>query len=871
MRQGLDDAIGRITRVTHPDGNFVATSYAITPAANISILEITTTDETGKVVKVVTDADGQPLSKTRMKGATPVITQYQYDRLGRLLRIKDPLLNQWDYTYDLMGRRLTTKDPDHGLWTYTYNNAGQLVTQLDARSLTTTLTYDKMGRPLTKTITGAGLVTETTTNTYDQARAGFYNVGELTTTGRVVPVNGTIPAVNVTQEFDYDIAGRLAGKRHLNVFGASRSEAYEYWTAGELKRRQLSSGMWTGLHSYDTLGRLASIDNANVTSAIEPDWFVQSVSYNARGQPLSLTHGNGVATAYTYNNQRGFLNRILTTQGATSHLDLTYARNVKGMVTGITSPDATQSWTYGYDLLDRLITADGSGTADDRTYAYDDADNMIRNSGLCAANPNLVYPVQGATAVRPHAPTSICGTSVTYDGNGNTLTYDVDGAGVLLPRSFVYDGENRPLSITRNAITTRFEYGPDGERTLKATGVSPSLYMLGDGAELLVNASNPTGLLTSWLGGGVRRVGGVTSWAHKDQLASTRKLSFMPTGPAASRHDYGPYGNPLTSNGSLALDDRGYINERFDPETGLQYLNARYYDPLLGRFLSPDWWDPTKPGVGTNRYAYAGNDPVNGSDGNGHSYYVSSSTGALVSTNCTNCGSSTVAGAYAIAGERSYSWSNFSGTYSVQKNGLTGNITQVFQRSAAGTPVSATAVALANGAAAAANGGYAIHTGLSPGPAGPGRAIVYGSFFHTAIMTTHGAVEPVPPHPVFLAIKLFFMMTSQTGDPYKLLDIRVPNQLSFGTAAYGQYMHREFANALQRQFPKTEFDFKLLPGQTGLDVSVTGGTNPGWDRLELKPATVSGANSFNRQTSNWGLDNVKAALYDERGSVWITP
>lgn len=41
-------------------------------------------------------------------------------------------------------------------------------------------------------------------------------------------------------------------------------------------------------------------------------------------------------------------------------------------------------------------------------------------------------------------------------------------------------------------------------------------------------------------------------------------------------------------------------------------------DPTLGRFISPDDWDPTKPGVGTNRYAYAGNDPVNKADPNGH-------------------------------------------------------------------------------------------------------------------------------------------------------------------------------------------------------------------------------------------------------------
>ncbi|MDV4154771.1 RHS repeat-associated core domain-containing protein [Rhizobium brockwellii] len=63
---------------------------------------------------------------------------------------------------------------------------------------------------------------------------------------------------------------------------------------------------------------------------------------------------------------------------------------------------------------------------------------------------------------------------------------------------------------------------------------------------------------------------------------------------------------------------KGYIGERFDPETGLMYLNARYYDPAFGRFISPDDWDPTKEGVGTNRYAYAESDPVNKSDPNGH-------------------------------------------------------------------------------------------------------------------------------------------------------------------------------------------------------------------------------------------------------------
>ncbi|MBX5217825.1 hypothetical protein HJB95_11715 [Rhizobium sp. NLR14b] len=37
---------------------------------------------------------------------------------------------------------------------------------------------------------------------------------------------------------------------------------------------------------------------------------------------------------------------------------------------------------------------------------------------------------------------------------------------------------------------------------------------------------------------------------------------------------------------------KSYIGERFDPETGLMYLNARYYDPAFGRLISPDDWDP---------------------------------------------------------------------------------------------------------------------------------------------------------------------------------------------------------------------------------------------------------------------------------------
>jgi RHS repeat-associated protein len=49
------------------------------------------------------------------------------------------------------------------------------------------------------------------------------------------------------------------------------------------------------------------------------------------------------------------------------------------------------------------------------------------------------------------------------------------------------------------------------------------------------------------------------------------------------------------NGGPAAPESIGFIGERGDLDTNLLYLNARWYDPVLGRFLTPDWWDPTIP------------------------------------------------------------------------------------------------------------------------------------------------------------------------------------------------------------------------------------------------------------------------------------
>ncbi len=80
--------------------------------------------------------------------------------------------------------------------------------------------------------------------------------------------------------------------------------------------------------------------------------------------------------------------------------------------------------------------------------------------------------------------------------------------------------------------------------------------------------------------------------------------------------------------GNAAPETKGWIGERYDADAGLQYLNARYYDPELSLFLQPDWLEVTKAGVGTNRFSYSFNDPVNKFDpGGNNSNVISGSEG----------------------------------------------------------------------------------------------------------------------------------------------------------------------------------------------------------------------------------------------------
>jgi RHS repeat-associated protein len=197
--------------------------------------------------------------------------------------------------------------------------------------------------------------------------------------------------------------------------------------------------------------------------------------------------------------------------------------------------------------------------------------------------------------VRPHAPLSAGSRTYSYDANGNVTS---DGT-----RAYTWDGANRLLSVG----DVSFVYAPDGRRLKKVTPTSETTYF---GADVELG---PDGVWTKYVHADAVKVGSTFTWLHRDHSQSIR-LRTNAAGGLIEAAKYAPYGAPSPA---LAIS-KGYIGERHDWETGLIYLNARWLDPVLARFISADDWDPWKKGVGINRYAYAGNDPVNNRDPSGH-------------------------------------------------------------------------------------------------------------------------------------------------------------------------------------------------------------------------------------------------------------
>ena len=281
-------------------------------------------------------------------------------------------------------------------------------------------------------------------------------------------------------------------------------------------------------------------------------------------------------TDYAFSATRGWLDNLHTTKGATTHQDLTYARYSDGMISGITSAKSMESWLYVYDDLNRLLSATNVDTPGlTQSFTYDDVGNMTYNSQI----GSYTYRTPGTG--QPHAVQTAGSRSYVYDTVGRMTSRD----GALLQ----WNGDGKPSSIGSVAFT----YGGTGERLKKVSGSDVTRYV-GGNYEIA-----PDGTVTKYLIGG-KQVDTNFFINHSDHLASIQAVTDA-AGVEVRRQAHTPFGDQHYATGSHA-ESKGWIGER-EEETELVYLNARYYDPEIGRFTSPD--PIARLGQGLNRYSYA--------------------------------------------------------------------------------------------------------------------------------------------------------------------------------------------------------------------------------------------------------------------------
>ncbi len=296
------DALDRKIEKQHPDTNKILQSFGLSGIAN-GFETSTVTDELLRPHTVHTDGRGRTIRTDRLLGSTTVTTKYQYDLLDRLTGLTDHAGNQWTYTYDSLGRRTAVSDPDLGDWSYVYDAAGRLTDQTDAKGQVTRLTYDALGRVLTKTAKYGTGSPEITTYSYDQARAGFFNVGRQTTASNAA----------ATIEYNFDNEGRAVGQTYT-VPGATPGSfgfTAAFDTGGRLLRQTYPDGDTVGTVgtpiTYDAAGRLKTIPG-----------LITNIIYDARGNTTNVTRQNGASTLMTYVPERGWLDTLVTSSTAGS-------------------------------------------------------------------------------------------------------------------------------------------------------------------------------------------------------------------------------------------------------------------------------------------------------------------------------------------------------------------------------------------------------------------------------------------------------------------------------------------------------------------------------------------------------------------------
>jgi RHS repeat-associated protein len=400
------------------------------------------------------------------------------------------------------------------------------------------------------------------------------------------------------------------------------------------------------------------------------------VSYNARGLQDTIVFQNTTGTAlaseqFQYNANLRPITTTATWQsgsGLTGNIftqnrsydpggNVTSLSTTQSAVTGQSGSGGSILENYCYDEQDRLVWAgnsgsqpgSGNGTCGSATLA-NSISGAAYSNGFVHTNLGSTWqgPLKGSAtqyqylycdSAHPHQLTGVytagttCATkndsnkmySTAYDAWGNVTGRYLSGTTATLS----YDALDQLVQWDAGSSSREwYIYDASGNRALRrvTNGSGSSLIVYAFGLEELHydgTGSNQSNIYYYSLGG--RLLGSLdnngTHFFFTDALGSVLSSVNVSSGAASLQgiQGFGPYGNTLYQQGDVGTA-RGYTGQYTDSNTGLDFYNARYYDPAIGRFLSAD---PIQGNLqGTDPYSYVGENPETRNDPTGYCDFI---------------------------------------------------------------------------------------------------------------------------------------------------------------------------------------------------------------------------------------------------------
>jgi RHS repeat-associated protein len=576
------DALNRPILATDPLGGETQFVYddAGNPIGQIDPAGVQTRyiyDDLDRLLAVIENWDGLTPSPCYPLASSPeenVCTQYEYDALGNLLAVADPLGRLTRYQYDRLNRPLLATDPLSGTIQFQYDAVGNLISQVDPLNKQVLYTVDALNRVVQAQDPLGGL----TSYQYDP-------LGNLV---------GLTDARGFTSQMAYDELNRL--RQATNPLG--QTVEYVYDAVGNNVAVIDPLGRTTQF-LYDELDRLIA--------ATDPLSRTTSYSYDRVGNPMRMVDAAGVVTQYVYDplNRLAMVTENFVEGGpvnAATNVVTAFSYDSVGNLTALTNP-LGHTFTFAYDQLRRLASSQdplGRGT----TYSYDVAGNLAQAIDANGAVTAYAYDAvnRPATITRPDETVAF-----TYDTVGNRLSMS-DNSGVTF---YSYDDLHRLVSVT-DPLAQLVEYSYDA-----VSARAGLTYPGGDQANYVYDAAGRLVQVVDWDGGQTHYVydaagqlvqiglpNGVTGTLTYDDAGQLTLLQYVGvTGTLASY----AYSYDLTGNLSQAVEYLAGVSDQLPPDVyqeadGLVVMEAANYYAQVER--SQQAWQPRQGLAGYEGESY---------------------------------------------------------------------------------------------------------------------------------------------------------------------------------------------------------------------------------------------------------------------------